>query len=76
MAALSICEALLLAMRDREVLPEREILGILSDAAVTHENAIGTEREIKVHKAVAKLIDQIVLGTRPIRHSVSHDGKE
>jgi hypothetical protein len=32
-AALSICEALLLAMNDRGVLPEHEIVGVLRDAA-------------------------------------------
>ena len=39
MAALSICEALLLALQDRNLLPEREIVGILRDAAAAHENA-------------------------------------
>ncbi len=31
-AALSICEALLLALNDAKVLPESEIMGILKDA--------------------------------------------
>ena len=35
-AALSICEALLLALNDRKVLPEKEIIGLLQDAAA-HE---------------------------------------
>ena len=30
-AALSICEALLLALNDAKILPEREIVGILED---------------------------------------------
>ena len=38
-AALSICEALLLAMNDGGLLPEHEIVGVLRDAAATHENA-------------------------------------
>jgi hypothetical protein len=42
-AALSICEALLLAMNDRGLLPEHEIVGVLRDAAATHENAVGTD---------------------------------
>jgi hypothetical protein len=42
-AALSICEALLLAMNDHGVLPEHEIVGVLRDAAATHENAVGTD---------------------------------
>ena len=34
MAALSICESLLLAMNDHKLLPEREIVGVLIDAAL------------------------------------------
>jgi hypothetical protein len=33
MAALSICEALLLALNDAKILPEDEIMGVLGDAA-------------------------------------------
>lgn len=61
-AALSICEALLLALKDRGLLPEHEIVGILRDAAATHENAVGTDLEIKRHQAVADLINAIIAG--------------
>jgi hypothetical protein len=62
MAALSICEALLLALKDRSLLPEREIVGILRDAAATHENAQGPENERKLHMVTAKLINEIIVG--------------
>ncbi|WP_224825451.1 hypothetical protein [Cognatishimia sp. MH4019] len=62
MAALSICEALLLALQDRNLLPEREIVGILRDAATTHENAQGPETDQKLHMATAKLINEIIVG--------------
>lgn len=62
MAAFSICEALLLALQDRNLLPEREIVGILRDAAATHENARGLETERKIHIATAKLINEIIVG--------------
>ncbi|QGX97198.1 hypothetical protein EI983_02440 [Roseovarius faecimaris] len=62
MAAFSICEALLLALQDSNLLPEREIVGILRDAAATHENAQGPELERKLHTVTAKLINGIVLG--------------
>ena len=61
-AALSICEALLLAMNDRGLLPEHEIVGVLRDAAATHENAVGTEHETEDHRAVADLINAIIAG--------------
>lgn len=62
MAALSICEALLLALRDRDLLPEREIMGLLCDAAAAHENAQGSESERHIHRAAATLIHQIIRG--------------
>ena len=37
-AALAICESLLLALNDRNILPEREIMGILEDAAAAHQH--------------------------------------
>ena len=62
MAALSICEALLLTLQDRKLLPEREIIGILRDAAETHENAGGSEQTRRLHAATAALINEIVGG--------------
>ena len=66
-AALSIIEALLLAMNDRGVLPEHEIAGVLRDAAATHENAVGTELETENHRAVADLINAIIARGNPAR---------
>ena len=68
-AALSICEALLLAMSDRGLLPEHEIVGVLRDAAATHENATGTELETETHQAVADLINAIIAGGNSVRRS-------
>ncbi|MFV1844060.1 MULTISPECIES: hypothetical protein [unclassified Phaeobacter] len=66
-AALSICEALLLALKDRALLPEHEILGVLRDAAATHENAVGTNQETENHRAVANLINAIIAGGNSVR---------
>jgi hypothetical protein len=68
-AALSICEALLLAMNDHGVLPEHEIVGVLRDAAATHENAVGTDQETEKHRAVADLINAIIAGGNSVRRS-------
>jgi hypothetical protein len=67
LAALSICEALLLALNDQGLLPEHEILGVLRDAAATHKNAVGTDAERETHRAVAKLIDRIIAGGNSVR---------
>ena len=65
MAALSICEALLLAMNDRKLLPEHEIIGVLRDAAATHESDTGPDAEL--HRAVAALINRIITGGNSVR---------
>ncbi|WP_282154226.1 hypothetical protein [Ruegeria atlantica] len=69
MAALSICEALLLALNDLNLLQEREIVGVLRDAAVTHECANGSEFELETHSAVAKLINEIIVSGNFSRRS-------
>ena len=66
-AALSICEALLLAMNDGGLLPEHEIVNVLRDAAATHENAKGAEAETETHRSVAALINQIIAGGNSVR---------
>lgn len=68
-AALSICESLLLALNDRKLLPESEILGILSDAAATHQNAVGPDADIETHRAVADLINRIIAGGNSVRRT-------
>ncbi|MDC0657909.1 hypothetical protein N6L27_07885 [Leisingera sp. SS27] len=67
MAALSICEALLLAMKDLQVLPEHEVIGVLRDAAAFHENADGTGTDTERHHAAAALIHQIIANGNPVR---------
>jgi len=67
LAALSICEALLLAMNDRGLLPQHEIEGVLRDAAATHENAAGTGSDAEKHRAAAALINRILDGGNSVR---------
>ena len=67
MAALTICEALLLTLNDARILPEKEIMGILTDAAATHENAVGSEADAAKHRAVAALIRRIIAGGNSVR---------
>lgn len=65
-AALSICESLLLALNDRKVLPEKEIVGILRDAAAAHEGAVEADRS-ELHTEVAALINGILAGGNSVR---------
>ncbi len=66
-AALAICESLLLALNDRNILPEREIIGILQDAAAAHEQAPYGDGKEDMHGAVAELINQIIGGGNSVR---------
>lgn len=76
MAALTICEALLLALNDRAVLPEREIVGILRDAAATHAQAAAADAAgsnggapTVPHAEVAALIQRIIDGGNSVRRA-------
>lgn len=71
MAALSICEALLLALNDQKILPEHEIVGVLRDAAATHENAIGPQTDMETHREVSDLIKRIIAGGNSVRRPQS-----
>lgn len=66
-AALAICESLLLALNDRDILPEKEIIGILRDAAAAHENDPGKDDRAELHTAVAALINTIIDGGNSVR---------
>lgn len=66
-AALAICESLLLALNDRNILPEREIVGILADAAAAHANDPGDDGRQKFHDGVAALINKIIDGGNSVR---------
>ena len=66
-AALAIVESLLLALNDRNVLPEREILGILTDAALAHADMPETHDNPGHHAAVAALINKILAGGNSVR---------
>ena len=61
-AALTICESLMLALNDLDIIPEKKIMGILKDAAMTHENVPNDDCHAPIHKAVALLIHKIIGG--------------
>ncbi len=67
-AALTICESLLLALNDRKVLTEAEIMGVLADAAHAHANMPHDIEGIEIHRGVAALIQAIIDGGNSVRH--------
>jgi hypothetical protein len=66
-AALSICESLLLALGDHKVMDEREIIGVIADAADAHRFARGSPGESKLHLEVTAILDRIIAGGNSVR---------
>jgi hypothetical protein len=66
-AALSICESLLIALNDLNVIDDKETRAVLTDAAETHRIAIPGSPNPEEHRAVANLIDRIVDGKNSVR---------
>jgi hypothetical protein len=69
LAALSICESLLLSMTDLEIIDRDEAHAILEDAATAHRRAMEEAPDQQVHRDVADLIERIIKGrnsTRPL----------
>lgn len=66
-AALAILESLILAMNDLNIIPEREIMNVLRDAAAAHEHAPQNDGPPELHTAVAALIKKIIDGRNSVR---------
>jgi hypothetical protein len=66
-AALAICESLLLCLGDQKILRESEIVGILEDAITAHKNAPADDGMTKMHEAVSALIKGIIDGGNSVR---------
>ncbi len=67
-AALSICESLLLALGDLKIMKEDEIMGVITDAADAHRAAgAGTSKDAAVHLAVVAILDRIVANGNSVR---------
>lgn len=67
LAALAICESILIALEDHKVLPGNEILGILVDAAASHSSAPNGTDATDTHSAVAALIQTIITNRKSAR---------
>lgn len=70
MAALSICESLLLAMGDLKIMNEQHAIGVINDAATAHQAAslaAGSAEEASQHLEVVEILNRIVAGGNSIR---------
>jgi hypothetical protein len=60
LAALAICESLMLAIAENGVLTVDEIRGALQDAATSHRDASTDEGDAEIRAEAARLIDRII----------------
>lgn len=66
-AALSVCESLILALKERGVLDDAEIRGLLEDVRSAHRNAAADGDDRDLHDSVAEIADEIMNGGTPVR---------
>ncbi len=66
-AALSICESLLLAMGDLKLLGESDAVGVIEDAAAAHRGGGSTTDDKAMHLEVATILDRIISGRNSTR---------
>jgi hypothetical protein len=67
LAALSICESLILALGDLKMLSESEAIGVILDAANAHRGAGISAHEVALHVEVTAILDRIVAGGNSVR---------
>jgi hypothetical protein len=68
LAALSICESLLLSLTDLAIIENKEAVSILKDAAMAHRAAAAEANNPEAHQAAADVIDRIIKGKNSVRH--------
>jgi hypothetical protein len=68
LAALSVCESLLVALLDLRIIDERELVGILKDASAAHQNVEAAQNPM-LHAAAAEVIDRIIAAKNSVRHT-------
>jgi hypothetical protein len=71
LAALGICESLLLALTDLKILDEKGVRALLTDVVSTHREAEATSASTSVagrHQAAAEIVERILNGRNGVRH--------
>ncbi|MEQ1713051.1 MAG: hypothetical protein ABL908_16840 [Hyphomicrobium sp.] len=67
LAALSICESLLVALSDLNIITAKDAGGVLKDAAAAHHGAVDAGvNHAATHREVAAIIERIIAGGNSI----------
>ncbi len=70
LAALGICESLLLALTDLKIISERDARDILTDVATSHSEAALTAQQPDLHRAVADIVKGILAGKAAVPNQI------
>lgn len=68
MAALGICESLLLALTDLKIISDKDARDLLTDVATTHTEAATTSPTPANHRAVVEIVRRILTGKNGVPH--------
>ena len=66
-AALGICESLLHALTDLNIISEQDARDLLTDVASVHEAAIMSQTP-EEHQAVVEIVQRMLAGKNGVRH--------
>lgn len=67
LAALAICESLLLSLTENKLLTIEEARAVLEDAATAHRSAVPPTADDALHDAAAGVIELILTGGNSVR---------
>ena len=67
-AALGICESLLIALTELKVISEQDVRDLLTDVATAHNEAAEASQVPEGHRAVAAIVQRILAGKDGMRH--------
>jgi hypothetical protein len=67
MAALGICESLLLALTDLEIISEQDAKDLLTDVATAHSEAAADAEAPDKHRAVVAIVRRILASKNGMR---------
>jgi len=67
LAALSICESLLVALTDLKIISEKDAHDLLSDVATAHNEAATLSHTPEKHQAVVEIVQRILAGKNGVR---------
>ena len=67
LAALGICESLLIALTDLQVISEQDARNVLTDVATAHNEAATVSQTPEKHQAVSEIVERILAGKNGMR---------